>query len=87
MKKNHNVSKAELIRKAQDYKTRVSYRANLLCTLAILWDCFDFSEEDISEFVDKYSDLLESYNNGNEDLEQIAKNLEELTGVKIEITQ
>ena len=87
MKRKHNVSKAELIRKAQDYKTKVSYRANLLCTLAILYDCFDFTEEDISKFVEHYGELLESYNNGNEDLEQIAKNLEELTGVKIEITQ
>ena len=86
MKKKHNVSKAELIRKAQDYKTKVSYRANLLCTLAILYDCFDFTEEDINKFVEHYGELLESYNNGNEDLEQIAKNLEELTGVKIEIT-
>lgn len=45
----------------------VGGRAGLLISLAILWDVFDFTREDMIKFCDSYQELFLSYADGNED--------------------
>ena len=58
----------ELIEQAKHERkfTDAVWRVNLLVTLIILHDIYDFDAERLREFVDKYSEVLEYYNNSND---------------------
>lgn len=58
-------------------------RANLIMTICILHDCFGFEEKEIQDFVDRYKELADSFQHGNENLETINQELWERFGVKV----
>lgn len=83
--KNHTKSKAQLIAGAKNNASliKASNQAHLILTITVLWDCFNFTEDEINEFMDRYEELLTSYNDGKEDIHEMSKTIEELIGVKI----
>lgn len=85
MAKKHYRSKDELCRQANREAALItaSEKAHLLLTISVLWDVFDFDENNISEFMEAYHTVLDSYNSGNEDMDLIAANIYEMTGIKI----
>lgn len=83
--KNHNLSKQALLQKGLRTQINSVYKANLLLTIGVLYDKFNFSADDVNDFVSLYNEVLISYNAGNENLQEWAKNIEELTGVIIKI--
>lgn len=85
IKKRKQYTKDELIMIGRGTSFATNMKVQMLLTIGVLWDVFNFSEEDINEFVDRYHEMLDSYNAGNEDIETWAKNIEELTGIKIEV--
>ena len=60
--KNQLLEKARIEAKA----LQVAGRANLLISLVILNECFEFGPEYISEFVERYEETLEFYNNSKD---------------------
>lgn len=60
-----------------------AHKACILCTLAVLIDQFDFTEDECKYFLDDFNTLLKSYNSGNEDIYLIAENIKEYCGLKI----
>lgn len=58
-------------------------KANLIITLCVLHDCFGFGKKRINDFVDKYKGLADSFQEGNEDLEQINQELWERFDLKV----
>lgn len=81
----HNLTKSQLIAqyKDKDKLITASNKAHLLLTLGVLWDIFNFTKEDMDLFMDKYEELLSSYNDGNEDINEWQKNLTEVVGIQI----
>lgn len=62
------------------------WKANLLITMVILNDKFDFDDKDLNEFVDSYHDVLEYYNESDryqELLEEWNQYFWEYAGVKV----
>lgn len=50
-------------------------RANLIISLMVLADKFDFTEEDLNKFIDEYEKQLDAYNSG------YVKSVRDFTGV------
>lgn len=46
-------------------------KANLIMTVCVLHDCFGFGKKRVNRFVDKYKELADSFQAGNENLEEI----------------
>ena len=73
---------AQLHKKAEK-KFAEGNRSGLIMSVLILWDTFDFTKDDIDNFVDNYQILLESYNDGHEDLEAWVEGIKEEIGIDI----
>ena len=58
-------------------------KANMLMTICVLHDCFGFGETRIHRFVDRYKEIADSFQHGNEDLNKINEEIWERFGVKI----
>lgn len=58
-------------------------KANMIMTICVLHDCFGFGEKRINRFVDRYKDIADSFQQGNEDLNKINEEIWERFGVKI----
>ena len=55
----------------------------VLSGLVVLNDYFDFTDEEMSEFVDGCMKVTESIHDGESDAGKISKKLEEMTGVSL----
>ena len=58
-------------------------KANLIMTICVLADCFDFGKVRINRFVDRYKELADSFQEGNEDLQKINEELWKRFDLKI----
>jgi len=78
-------TKEELILMAKGTNNAINMKVQMLLTIGVLWDIFEFTEEEINEFVDRYHEMLESYNAGNEDIRKWAENIKREIGIEIEV--
>lgn len=59
----------------------VGNRVSLMVSICILWDKFDFSKDEVIDFVASHDEFLRSYNAGNENLSAIIDNIKAETGI------
>ncbi len=55
----------------------------MLLPLMVLRDKYGYGAKRLEEFIDNVADMLDSYNKGYLDLDDIEKTLEEETGIKV----
>lgn len=72
---------AEYKQRRADMHTVIGGRVGMITAIAVLWDYFDFSKEDIELFIDKSKELIDSYNNGNEDPSQWIESIKTEIGI------
>lgn len=58
-------------------------KANLLITLGILIQMYDFSSDDCNNFVDTYGEVLNNFNLGLENVDDLAENIYQYCGIQI----
>lgn len=58
-------------------------KANLMLTICVLADCFDFEEEQMNKFVDDYKTLADSCERGADDWRKISDEIFDRFGIKI----
>lgn len=75
-RKRMNPALAQLTQQRKDNQLiSATGRANLIISLMVLADKFDFTEEDLNKFIDEYEKQLGAYNNG------YVKSVRDFTGV------
>lgn len=75
-RKRMNPALAQLTQQRKDnLLISAAGRANLIISLMVLADKFDFTEEDLNKFIDEYEKQLDAYNSG------YVKSVRDFTGV------
>ena len=75
-RKRMNPALAQLTQQRKDnLLISAAGRANLIISLMVLADKFDFTEEDLNKFIDEYEKQLGAYNSG------YVKSVKDFTGV------
>lgn len=59
-----------------------AFKQMMLLPLMVLRDKYGYGAKRLEEFIDNVADMLDSYNRGYLDLDDIKKTLEEETGIK-----
>lgn len=60
-----------------------AFRQMMLLPLMVLRDHYGFGTKRIEEYIDHVADMLDSYNRGYLDLDDIEKTLKEETGIEV----
>ncbi len=60
-----------------------AFRQMMLLPLMVLRDHYGFGAKRIEEYIDHVADMLDSYNRGYLDLDDIEKTLKEETGIEV----
>lgn len=60
-----------------------AFKQMMLLPLMVLRDHYGFGAQRLERFIDDVADMLDSYNKGYLDLDDIEKTLEEETGIKV----
>lgn len=75
-RKRMNPALAQLTQQRKDNQLiSAAGRANLIISLMVLADKFDFTEEELNKFIDEYEKQLDAYNSG------YVKSVKDFTGV------
>ena len=83
-KHNDNAFKQALLNRRNEQKLiDATFQANMILTLTVLRDGFDFGTVRLERFIDKYQDLLDSYNKGYISVEDLAETLKKETGIRV----
>lgn len=83
-KHNDNAFKQALLHKRNEQKLiDATFQANMILTLSTLRDEFDFGTKRLERFMDKYQDLLDSYNKGYISVDDLTETLYEETGIRV----
>lgn len=83
-KHNDNAIKQALMQKRNErLLIDAVHNANMILTLAVLRDGFDFGTVRLERFIDKYRDILDSYNKGYISVEDLTETLYEETGIRV----
>lgn len=69
--------------KATNEAMDFAFRQMILIPLMVLRDHYGFGAKRLERFIDKVADMLDSYNKGYLDLDDIEKTIEEETGIKV----
>lgn len=71
------------IKKLKESATNKAIKVTKLFPLWVMRNKYGFGKKRLKEFAGHYTQLIEDYNNGYLDLEDIAKTIEEETGVNV----
>lgn len=83
-KHNDNAIKQALMQKRNErLLIDAVHNANMILTLTVLRDRFDFGTVRLERFIDKYQDILDSYNKGCISVEDLTETLYEETGIRV----
>ena len=83
-KHNDNAFKRALLKKRNKQKLiDATFQANMILTLTVLRDGFDFGTVRLERFIDKYQDLLDSCNKGYISVDDLTETLYEETGIRV----
>lgn len=84
-KHNDNAIKQALMQKKRNERLLIDavHSANMILTLTVLRDGFDFGTVRLGRFIDKYQDILDSYNKGYISVEDLTETLCEETGIRV----
>lgn len=64
---------------------RASHKANMLLTIMVLHDKFGFGEKRLFRFIDEEAKLLEAYNEGYLNVQDIEDTLKEEVGIEVRL--
>lgn len=73
----------DIKRKATSEAMDFAFKQMMLLPLMVLRDHYGFGAKRLEEYIDNVADMLDSYNKGYLDLDDIKKTLEEETGIEV----
>lgn len=73
----------DIKRKAMSDAMDFAFKQMMLLPLMVLRDHYGFGTKRLEEYIDYVADMLDSYNRGYLDLDDIKKTLEEETGIEV----
>lgn len=73
----------DIKRKATSEAMDFAFKQMMLLPLMVLRDKYGYGAKRLEEFIDNVADMLDSYNRGYLDLDDIEKTLEDETGIKV----
>ena len=83
--KNPRYKKSNLLSQKEREKLILesAEKANLLMTICVLHDCFDFGKKRIQKFADCYVELAKSFEHEQENIQKINNEIWERFGIKV----
>jgi len=86
MKHNDQAFKEKQLKRVSDNQAfKHGYISNMAFALLVLNDKFDFTEEQLNQFIDEAAELLDSYNKDLLTFEDICETLKEETGITLQL--
>lgn len=73
----------DIKRKATSEAMDFAFKQMMLLPLMVLRDKYGYGAKRLEDFIENVADMLDSYNRGYLDLDDIEKTLEEETGIKV----
>ena len=73
----------DIKRKATSEAMDFAFRQMMLLPLMVLRDKYGYGAKRLEEFIDNVADMLDSYNKGYLDLDDIEQTLKEETGIEV----
>ena len=73
----------DIKRKATSEAMDFAFKQMMLIPLMVLRDKYGYGAKRLEDFIENVADMLDSYNRGYLDLDDIKKTLEEETGIKV----